>query len=178
MKKLPLPVLETPKASAIPANSSPISSATTDDDMRIAWRYNNLEKIDSVQGGNVGHYFDLSQHIDVNTLNQLKIDYFPGDSKSAIAESTAFHQEAYVNLLQDLAETVNDGAFSTTNDDPAARNVLRIVLKSLASPLWWTDNCANDLCLFLIALKALVRSSLSVCCLTLPSHLFTNFVSD
>ena len=59
-----------------------------------------------------------------------------------------------------------------------SRNVLRIGLPSLGSPLWGDDLCCRDnpahghaLTTFLYGLRAVLRSSLSVAVLTIPSHL-------
>lgn len=178
MRKLPLPVNETPKPSVQGTTDTPVG---TDKNLRIAWRYNNLEKVDSTQGSSTSHYFDLSQHIDNGTLDTLNIDYFDGNNAKAVQHtSTNFHQQSFVELLQSLATKLKDAAFTTSTDETnnlSTKNLLRVVLKSLGSPLWWNDNFSNDLCLFLVALKALIRNTLSVCCITMPSHLFKYFVS-
>lgn len=58
------------------------------------------------------------------------------------------------------------------------RNVLRLGLHSLGSVLWGDDLCCQEspahshsLTTFLYALRALLRSSLSVAMVTVPSHL-------
>lgn len=160
--------------------------------MRIAWRYKHLDKIDSVQGGEnnggsssntVGHYFDLSQQIDGPAIAQLDFTGFSKDHSSSLAgqENSVFSNPAYANILNDLSNKLKSTAFTTNTDpspsgDASPKNLLRIVLKSLGSPLWWEENFSHDLCLFLITLRALVRNSLGVCCLTIPTHLFKHFV--
>lgn len=59
-----------------------------------------------------------------------------------------------------------------------SRNILRIGLHSLGSALWGDDLCCYDspknghsLTTFLYGLRALLRSSLSVAVVTVPSHL-------
>ena len=60
------------------------------------------------------------------------------------------------------------------------RNILRIAVHSLGSPLWGEEQAVNqhdrqqgaELCQFLHALRALMRNSLAVCAITMPTHLF------
>ena len=45
--------------------------------MKIAWRYEGLNQVESSFGSNsnFGHHFDLSKHIDVETINSTNITY-------------------------------------------------------------------------------------------------------
>lgn len=45
--------------------------------MKIAWRYEGLSKVESSFGNNTnfGHHFDLSKHIDENTIRNANITY-------------------------------------------------------------------------------------------------------
>jgi hypothetical protein len=55
-------------------------------------------------------------------------------------------------------------------DESLTRNVLRIGIQSLGSPVWpMTDG--YSLPRFLLALRGLVRSALAVCVITMPTHL-------
>ncbi|XP_039211848.1 elongator complex protein 4 isoform X3 [Crotalus tigris] len=61
------------------------------------------------------------------------------------------------------------------------RNVLRIGIQSLGSVLWGDDICCTEnpenlhsLTRFMYALRGLLRSSLSVCIITAPTHLIQN----
>lgn len=150
--------------------------------MRIAWRYSNLDKIDSVQGGsNIGHYFDLSQHIDQDTITNLDITYFPNGKNLTKSNRNCapFTNSIYGYVLNDLSQKIKSERFSikANVDTSTEKNILRVVFKAIGSPLWWSDNFADDFCRFLITLRALVRNSMTTCCLTVPSHLFQHFVS-
>lgn len=175
-----MPIVEEVKAQPVLPASEP-----SDENMRIAWRYNSLEKVDSTQGSNVTtHNFDLSQRIDADTLSPLSIDYFHSEQiANTHHDSDKFGKKAYVDLLHSLSAKLANSSFTTTPGDDetkstASKNVMRIMLRALASPLWWSNNYCNDLCLFLIALRALVRNSLSVCMVTIPTHLFECIVSS
>lgn len=153
--------------------------------MRIAWRYNKLEKIDSEQGSGShvdarnNYYFDLSQSIAQETLDTLDITTFTDDATAPhkSSDNQLFVNPVFVSLLTSLKSKMEDEKFrfdANTNN----KNLLRVAIQSLGSPLWWNENFSNDLCLFLMILKSLVRQSLSVCCITVPAHLFKHFVSS
>ncbi|KAM4720996.1 elongator complex protein 4 isoform 2-T2 [Rhinophrynus dorsalis] len=61
------------------------------------------------------------------------------------------------------------------------KNILRIGIESLGSVLWGDDICTDELpqiphslTRFLYALRGLLRTSLSVCVITMPTHLIQN----
>lgn len=153
--------------------------------MRIAWRYNKLEKIDSEQGSGShadaknNYYFDLSQQIAQETLDTLDITTFTDDATAPHknGDNQLFDNRVFVSLLTSLKSKMEDEKFridTNTNN----KNLIRVAIQSLGSPLWWSENFSTDLCLFLTLLKSLVRHSLSVCCITVPAHLFKHFVSS
>lgn len=183
LKKLPAIVADTAISTA--AKSSSLSQSN--EDMRIAWRYNKLEKIDSEQGSGSqadaknNYYFDLSQQIAKETLDTLDITTFTDDSTAPhkTRDNQPFVNRVFVSLLTSLKSKMEDEKFQTdASNNNANKNLLRVAIQSLGSPLWWNENFSADLCLFLTLLKSLVRHSLSVCCLTVPAHLFKHFVSS
>lgn len=148
--------------------------------MRIAWRYNNLNKVDSEQGKKSqrnAYVFDLTQSIDEHAAKKLDVTIF-GSNTHSTKVGTIFRNPAYSELLEKLKNrTVNDEAFHAIGPQSATKkNLLRICIESLASPLWYDENFIGDLFLFLTILKANVRSSLSVCCITMPVHLLNQIV--
>lgn len=164
--------------------SNPIANANASDDMRIAWRYNNLDKVDSEQGsgsqkdGNNSYTFDLSQSIDVETQQSLQVTLFGKDEAKYSNENSIFHNSSYVTVLQKLHEKMSESAFDAANQTTAdKKNLLRICIESFGSPLWYDAHFSDDICLFLTILKAAIRTSLSICCITVPSHLFKFIVS-
>lgn len=161
--------------------------------MRIAWRYNNLDKVDSEQGGSNqkdgknAYTFDLSQSIEDDALDSIDVTLFGrGDDKIHSNENSVFSNPAYVSLLQKLQQILSKPEFEGTSSSGqvpamttmAKKNLLRICIESFGSPLWYDEHFAEDICLFLTILKAAVRTTLSVCCITIPSHLFKYIVSD
>lgn len=155
---------------ATPGNAS---STSNTDAMRIAWRYNDLEKIDSVQGANnqadgqKAYTFDLLQFIGSDEIQALDVTTFDDNGN---------HNTLYNTLIDQLRVKIRDERFDVASN-AANKNVLRISIESLGSPLWWNENFASDLCRFLVILKAIVRYSHSVCCITMPTYLFKYTVS-
>lgn len=153
--------------------------------MRIAWRYNNLDKVDSEQGsqkdGRNSYTFDLSQSIDGNALKSLEVTLLGKDNgvQSPNAADSIFHNPAYVSVIKKLNEKLSEPAFDASGNQTSndRKNLLRICIESFGSPLWYGDHCSDDICLFLTILKAAVRTSLSVCCISAPTHLFKFIVS-
>lgn len=169
-----------------PSQSAP--GANQNDEMRIAWRYNNLDKVDAEQGGSNqknSYTFDLSQSIEDGALDSLDITLFGKDNvdDGHSETSSIFHNPAYGSLIQKLQEKLSDSAFEavgggqmSSSSTTSTKNLLRICIESFGSPLWYTEHFTDDICLFLTILKAAVRVSLSVCCITVPTHLFKYIV--
>lgn len=198
LKKLPPMVPEkytssSSSSAAMPQSTaaSSLSNSNVNDEMRIAWRYNNLNKVDSEQGGTSqmdaknSYTFDLSQSIDDGTLKDLDVTMFGKDESNHHSNVTNknFHNPAYVSLIQTLRDKMADSSFgvdsqtATTISTTSKKNLLRICIESLGSPLWYDEYFSRDFCLFLSVLKAAVRVSLSVCCITVPAYLFKCIVS-
>lgn len=149
--------------------------------MRIAWRYNSLPSIDTSHKSLT--YFDSSKRIDREMLTKADIESFKGNDKTFENPSlgSCFHNAVYGRILAKLNGKLDSAAFSTDEANVPSdteRNVLRISISALGSPLWYDDAFLEDVCLFLYFLKALVRTSLAVACITVPSHLFKHLVTE
>lgn len=179
-----VPEKQTSSTSSAPPN--PATSLNANDEMRIAWRYNNLDRVDSEQGGasqkdgKNSYTFDLSQSVEDGALKSLDITLFGKDESTLHTNANAnFHNPAYVSLIQKLQQKMRESAFDSSGQTATTKkNLLRVCIESLGSPLWYNDHFPDDFCLFLTILKAAVRVSLSVCCITAPAHLFKYIVSD
>lgn len=146
--------------------------------MRIAWRYNTLPLIDASQKSTT--YFDSSKRIDREMLATSDIELFKetDDALNNLSENL-FRNPVYGQILMNLKTKLNTSKFSTeaSMQNDTGKNLLRISISSLGSPLWYDDAFIDDVCLFLFFLKALVRTSIAVGCITVPSHLFKYLVS-
>nr|CAD7602429.1 unnamed protein product [Timema genevievae] len=90
---------------------------------------------------------------------------------SCQTDTAGFCNPAYRDLLTTIQLKISLGQFQVS-DTPEKRNILRVAIHSLGSPLWCADQQRSDLTLFLYCLRSLMRSSLAVCAVTVPSHIF------
>lgn len=134
--------------------------------MRIAFRYQALPKIDSVQRGNLsGVSYDLSKKVDKEKIeNYQNIDFFSfNDFKRRHDEQ---QQSPFEMILDDVRRIANEN------------NLLRICISSVGSPLWFSETFHDDVLKFLAQLKSIVRYNENIVCLiTLPLHLI-NLIDD
>ncbi|KAG8001485.1 Elongator complex protein 4, partial [Nibea albiflora] len=182
LQELPAPILddvaihkpmEQPRLSCEPQDSM--------DAMKIAWRYQNLPKVQSAlaSSSRFGHYYDVSKTMEPEirqaaTCHRFYLPEHP--TQSSPTHSTML--ESYSALLKSLQEVIHREGFDVAAPMTKSRNILRIGLHSLGSALWGDDLCCHDnpknvhaLTSFLYGLRALLRSSLSVAVVTVPSHL-------
>ncbi|KAF7665000.1 hypothetical protein LDENG_00156690 [Lucifuga dentata] len=154
------------------------------DAMKIAWRYQNLPKVQSAlaSSSRFGHYYDVSKTMEPEILQTAKCHRF--NVPEHPTQSSPTHSpmlESYTALLKSLQEVIYKEGFDVATAMSKSRNILRIGLHSLGSALWGDDLCCCDnprhshaLTTFLYGLRSLLRSSLSVAVVTVPSHLIQN----
>lgn len=147
-------------------------SSTAEEKMKIAWRYQNIKPgLPSHSRTSFGHYYDLSQTMDSETIKNANISYWDG-SRCQLTESNGhFTEVGYEQLLELIRDRVEEGGFSV-HATPERRSILRVGVTSIGSPLWGPVEDIKDLCHFLYCLRSLMRSAFGVCLLTLPWHLF------
>lgn len=71
-----------------------VSKAAGDPDkMMIAWRYEGLSQVESSFGSaaNFGHHFDLSKHVDADTIKNSNITYWKPSDAVNNDKSSKFH---------------------------------------------------------------------------------------
>ncbi|XP_063708248.1 elongator complex protein 4 [Culicoides brevitarsis] len=166
IEKLPAPVVDAENASKPPMSTNP------DDDMRIAWRYNNLPKVDSVEESkksNFEHFFDLSKTLEEEIVRQVEITTWNG-TKSA--PSSYIKNPQMQDCLRKLHETAQKYPLEKSS------KLLRVVIQSFASPYWYTSSFVPDLIKFLYTLKSILRHTTATCLITIPSHLLKHVDSD
>ncbi|KAG8510815.1 Elongator complex protein 4, partial [Galemys pyrenaicus] len=84
----------------------------------------------------------------------------------------------YKKLLQFIQNIIYEEGFDGSSHKKKQKNILRIGVQSLGSPLWGDDICCTENCdsshslmKFLYVLRGLLRTSLSACIITMPTHL-------
>lgn len=127
------------------------------DDMRIAFRYNQMPKVESEISGSSASstpFYDLSTSIPESDLTALNVTCYEDTSSG---------------LITALKQVATKDEFSKGD---SGSNLLRICVNSFGSPLWYSDNSfGRALLTTLLQLKAIVRNTNSVCLLTIPGHL-------
>ncbi|GAB1286652.1 Elongator complex protein 4 [Apodemus speciosus] len=156
LQELPAPLLDDNGKKEL----EDVHSAKTpepDVNMKIAWRYQLQPKteVGPVSSSRFGHYYDVSKRIPQELL-----------------ESSKWHGFF-------LPEHIPPGLKGETCKKQ--KNILRIGIQNLGSPLWGDDICCKENCensqrltKFLYVLRGLLRSSLSACIITMPAHLIQN----
>ncbi|CAL4192877.1 unnamed protein product [Meganyctiphanes norvegica] len=156
--------------------------SVTEEQMTIAWRYQQMKtQTSSPNSSNncFGHNYDLTKIMDSSCLSGVDIHYWNGISDDTQGKGV-LENKNYWSLYQDIKMRIQQSDLSTSSNK-AKTNVMRIGLHSLGSPLWgWEFGCSEkkqqwkSLTTFLYILRALVRSSYSVCMITVPSHIFSD----
>uniref|UniRef100_A0A667WTJ2 Elongator complex protein 4 n=1 Tax=Myripristis murdjan TaxID=586833 RepID=A0A667WTJ2_9TELE len=185
LQELPAPILDDIAIhKPVEQHGLPCGPQDSLDSMKIAWRYQNLPKVQSAlaSSSRFGHYYDVSKTMEPEIRQAANCHrfYFPEHpTQSSPTQSPML--ESYSALLKSLQEVIHKGGFDGAAPMTKSRNILRIGLHSLGSALWGDDLCCRDnprhshaLTTFLYGLRALLRSSLSVAVVTLPSHLIQN----
>ncbi|XP_069479646.1 elongator complex protein 4 isoform X1 [Ambystoma mexicanum] len=183
LQELPAPSLDDlHKGKSDPEEIS--ASKPSQESMKIAWRYQNLPKVsvNTVTSSRFGHYYDVTKTMSPEMLqsSQCHCFFLPEetlDSTPSICGMTY----AYTRLLKSIHSVIHKEGFDGSCPQKKTKNVLRIGIQSLGSPLWGDDICCSDqphhmhsLTKFLYALRCLLRMSLSICVITVPAHLIQN----
>jgi elongator complex protein 4 len=147
--------------------------------MKIAWRYQNLPKVQSSFSNRFGHFFDLTSLMDPSRLASIDTTTFDVSKQLTARNST----DLYRSLKTQIQSKIKGGNFSVdSQNSPQQRNVLRIALHSLGSPLWLDEGSSESprslppppsptLPQFLHSLRGLLRRAYAVALVTVPTHL-------
>jgi len=175
LKELPKPIIDDPGNAQ---DEEPQNVANQDETIKIAWRYRHLPKFQSSTSAvKFGHYYDLSKTMEEDLVGTIDIERIKCQDLCT-TQQVAGHNHKYLSLLRKIQEKIETGKFSTSVPFDK-RNILRIALHSVGSPLWGenggltADNEYDpSLAKFLIGLRATLRSAFAVCVVTVPTHLF------
>uniref|UniRef100_A0A2K6NN96 Elongator complex protein 4 n=1 Tax=Rhinopithecus roxellana TaxID=61622 RepID=A0A2K6NN96_RHIRO len=152
--------------------------------MKIAWRYQLLPKMEiGPVSSRFGHYYDASKRIPQELIEASNWHGFflPEKISSTLKVEPCSLTPGYIKLLQFIQNIIYEEGFDGSNPQKKQRNVLRIGIQNLGSPLWGDDICcaengsnSHSLTKFLYVLRGLLRTSLSACIITMPTHLIQN----
>ncbi|KAM8939994.1 elongator complex protein 4 isoform 2-T2 [Pelodytes ibericus] len=187
LKDLPAPLTdEIPKLSASKTEKqAPGTAEDNPESMKIAWRYQNMPKVQSVptSSSRFGNYYDISKTMSPEMLQTVNSYTFHVSDAMPFLQTQSMGCELacdYHQLLESIQRVVHEGGYDGSNpQQKRQKNILRIGIQSLGSVLWGDDICSNhrpqnlhSLTRFLYALRGLLRTSLTTCVITVPEHLF------
>ncbi|XP_032080101.1 elongator complex protein 4 isoform X1 [Thamnophis elegans] len=161
------------------------STQDSQESMRIAWRYQNKPKqeVTHIPFSKFGHYFDLSKTMAPELIQNINWNGFfiPEEASLDIDEKSCKKACTYTRLLHSIQKVICQQGYNGSTFQKKQRNVLRIGIQGLGSVLWGDDICCTEnpenlysLTRFMYALRGLLRTSLSVCIITVPTHLIQN----
>ncbi|XP_034625772.1 elongator complex protein 4 isoform X2 [Trachemys scripta elegans] len=186
LKELPAPLFDDVHKNQVDEKETAIKSKQeSQESMKIAWRYQNLPKMEvsPAASARFGHYYDVSKTVSPELLKSIKWHRF------FLPEEMSLHPEIktcnmtcdYTRLLQSIQRIIYQEGFDGSYPQKKQKNILRIGIQSLGSVLWGDDICCTDnpedifsLTKFLYVLRGLLRMSLSACIITVPAHLIQN----
>ncbi|CAI8017665.1 Elongator complex protein 4 [Geodia barretti] len=116
------------------------------DQMKIAWRYQNLPKVQSSFSNRFGHFFDLTSLMDPSRLASIDMTTFDVSRQLAARNST----DLYRSLKTQIQSKIKSGDFSVDSQ--------------------------NSLQQFLHSLRGLLRRAYAVALVTVPTHLMQDSV--
>ncbi|XP_042615485.1 LOW QUALITY PROTEIN: elongator complex protein 4-like [Cyprinus carpio] len=183
MQELPSPIVDDVAGMKISEGQSQPSDPENPDTMKIAWRYQNQPKVQTALASSVrfGHYYDVSKTMEPELRQAAKCHSFYQLQETPVATGSSPLPSPYHALLKSIQTVIRKEGFDGSTPQSKVRNVLRLGLHSLGSVLWGDDVCCKDnpahchaLTTFLYILRGLLRTSLSVAMVTVPSHLIQN----
>ncbi|XP_039391775.1 elongator complex protein 4 isoform X2 [Mauremys reevesii] len=186
LKELPAPLFDDVHKNQVDEKETAIKSKQeSQESMKIAWRYQNLPRIEvsPAASARFGHYYDGSKMVSPELLQSTKWHrFFLPEEKSLHPEIKTCNMTCgYTRLLQSIQRIIYQEGFDGSYPQKKQKNILRIGIQSLGSVLWGDDICCADnpediysLTKFLYVLRGLLRMSLSACIITVPAHLIQN----
>ncbi|XP_073693456.1 elongator complex protein 4 [Garra rufa] len=183
MQELPSPIVDDVAGMKISEGQSQPSDPENPDTMKIAWRYQNQPRVQTALASSVrfGHYYDVSKTMEPELRQAAKCHSFYQLQETLVITGSSPLPSPYRALLKSIQTVIRKEGFDGSTPQSKVRNVLRLGLHSLGSVLWGDDVCCKDnpahchaLTTFLYALRGLLRTSLSVAMVTVPSHLIQN----
>ncbi|KAM5320008.1 elongator complex protein 4 isoform 1-T1 [Glossophaga mutica] len=185
LQELPAPLLDNSCKKEFDEDVGDHKAPDSNIKMKIAWRYQLLPKMEAgpVSSSRFGHYYDASKKIPQELLKTSKWHGFflPEKVPSTVNIEPCSLTHGYIELLQFIQKIIYEEGFDGSNPQKKQKNILRIGIQSLGSPLWGDDVCCAEHCAsshsltkFLYVLRGLLRTSLSACVITMPTHLIQN----
>ncbi|KAJ2076772.1 Elongator subunit elp4 [Coemansia sp. RSA 988] len=170
-------------------NDTPTARSTSDESMKIAWRYQNMPRIDGDRDDYDGknaksnsalpdarevpfcERFDLSLRIPPKVIENATIEIMAGSDLLRISNED-YGGDMYECVLGKIASIIGERFSSLKPVAPGTnRNILRIEIRSLGSGFWQGSDGLSML-KFLHRLRGILRYSYAVCVISFPAHIY------
>ncbi|XP_023578619.1 elongator complex protein 4 isoform X1 [Octodon degus] len=184
VQELPAPLLDGSYKKELDQDGCSHPAADAKVQMKIAWRYQLLPRKEvGPVSSRFGHYYDISKKMPQELLETAQWHGFflPEKMSSPPTAEPCHLTHGYSKLLEFIKKIISEEGVDGSNPQKKQKNILRIGIQSLGSPLWGDDVCCAETCehshsltKFLYVLRGLVRASLSACVVTVPTHLIQN----
>ncbi|XP_023218840.1 elongator complex protein 4-like [Centruroides sculpturatus] len=158
------------------------SESVYENEMKIAWRYQNLPQFGK---SSTGHQFCNQYNINTKMNHEVISKCSPttidisSENESPPEDNSQFLTASCFKIANRLQTMIKDGLFSTSQSC-SQRNILRIAIHSLGSPYWKEEyskeRWETDILRFLYLLKSMMRSAFSVAVISVPVNLLQNHV--
>ncbi|KHN88365.1 Putative elongator complex protein 4 [Toxocara canis] len=138
---------------------------TADEQMKIAWRYASVPKVNSsLTNRKSKSQFDLTKTMDKTLIESCEILKYPSKSSNSITAS-------YSELWRELSRTLSSQKYRSLNtscdSSSSERNLLRIFVEDFGSPMWEDSHLELK---FLARMKAALNDCYAVLMLTMNSN--------
>ncbi|XP_064513074.1 elongator complex protein 4 isoform X8 [Pseudopipra pipra] len=129
LKELPAPLLDDTCGKELGDEAAAVKSEDFQDSMKIAWRYQNLPKMEAspTPYTKFGHYYDISKKMSPELIQSIKWHsfYLHEEPSSQPKMKTCNMNGAYVRLLQSLQRIIAQGGFD--GSDPQNKAIMERV---------------------------------------------------
>ncbi|XP_065170843.1 elongator complex protein 4 [Atheta coriaria] len=138
-----------------------------DQQMKIAFRYQNLPTNEKEAQSIFGHYYDLSESMpsqDIDSNHHMcfsEDNILLGQDKNLFKNKTLNSVINHINKLVQDSKFANDGNFSN-------KNILRVCIHQLGT-LMWDD--LDELAKFMYFLRCILRNCFAIAMISIPTHL-------
>nr|CAB3242323.1 putative elongator complex protein 4 [Phallusia mammillata] len=161
----------------MPTTMEKVSREAGSGEMNIAIRYHDLPKAQKsvADVSRYGHHFDLSKTMDALQLADKEVH-----SLNLLETIDKEIKDIFRYTLQQIKIKIDTNNYAAPSDTDVGNeknlNILRVAITNFGSPMWGENNSetAQKINKFLFCLRALARQSLMVCCITIPTDLYTS----
>uniref|UniRef100_T1JA61 Elongator complex protein 4 n=1 Tax=Strigamia maritima TaxID=126957 RepID=T1JA61_STRMM len=150
--------------SAIPRKDVQENNSFSGNELKIAWRYEKNYDQTTFKKFSLGRNFDTTKAIPSEKLVKCNITTFDALDEHEKTKSCVFNQ-----LFTKIKSKLTESGYTAIALERMPSKIMRIAISGMASPQWSAQNNQLSLIQFIYKLRYLLRSSLAVCLITVPT---------